>query len=80
MTTVELQNAVFIQDQQIKTDSLKVAEVLNRTDLTQILPHSKQPYPKYVEHNVAVQSKLERKTLRCWIFKSTQPTMIDVGH
>ncbi len=55
-------------------------EVLNRTDLTQILPHSKQPYPKYVEHNVAVQSKLERKTLRCWIFKSTQPTMIDVGH
>lgn len=54
-------------------------EVLNRTDLTQILPQSKQPYPKYVEHNVAVQSKLERKTLRCWIFKSTQPTMIDVG-
>lgn len=54
-------------------------EALNRTDLTQILPHSKQPYPKYVEHNVAVQSKLERKTLRCWIFKSAQPTMIDVG-
>ena len=28
MTTLELQNAVFIQNDQIKTDSLKVSEIL----------------------------------------------------
>lgn len=54
-------------------------ELFNRTDLTQILPQSKSPYPKYTEHNIPVQSRLERKTIRCWIFKSAQPTMIDVG-
>ncbi len=30
MTTLELQNAVFIQNDQIKTDSLKVAEVFGK--------------------------------------------------
>lgn len=55
-------------------------DFLKRTELTQILPHSKAPYPKYIEHNIPVQSRLERKTIRCWVFKSTQPTMIDVHH
>lgn len=54
-------------------------ELFKRNDLTQILPQSKTPYPKYMEHNIPVQSRLERKTIRCWIFKSNQPTMIDVG-
>ena len=30
MTTYELQNAVFIQNDQIKTDSLKVADVFGK--------------------------------------------------
>ncbi len=54
-------------------------ELFNRNELIQILPQSKSPYPKYTEHNIPVQSRLERKTIRCWIFKSSQPTMIDVA-
>ncbi|SSU06272.1 phage-like protein [Acinetobacter baumannii] len=53
--------------------------LFKRPDLIQTLPHSKPPYPKYLEHNIAIQSRLERKTIRCWIFTSSQPTMIDVG-
>lgn len=49
-----------------------------RPELIQTLPHSKPPYPQYLEHNIAVQSRIERKTIRCWIFRSNQPTMIDV--
>ncbi|HCT1794147.1 TPA: Rha family transcriptional regulator, partial [Acinetobacter baumannii] len=30
MTTLEIQNAVFIQNDQIKTDSLKVAEIFGK--------------------------------------------------
>lgn len=55
-------------------------DFLKRTELVQVLPQSKPPYPKYVEHNIPVQSRLERKTIRCWIFKSTHPTLIDVSH
>lgn len=54
-------------------------EQFKRSELIQTLPQSKAPYPQYVEHNIPLQSRLERKTLRCWIFKSVQPTMIDVG-
>lgn len=53
-------------------------ELFKRSDLIQALPHSKAPYPVYLEHNIAIQSRLERKTICCWVFKSNQPTMIDV--
>lgn len=53
--------------------------LMSRHELIQTLPHSKAPYPKYMEHNIPLQSRLERKTIRCWVFKSTQPTMIDVA-
>ena len=49
-----------------------------RANLVQALPHSKAPYPTYLEHNVALQSRLERKAIRCWLFKTTQPNLIDV--
>ncbi|KQE92139.1 Rha family transcriptional regulator [Acinetobacter lactucae] len=54
-------------------------ELFKRSELIQTLQHSKAPYPEYVEHNIVIQSRLERKTIRCWVFKSNQPTMIDVG-
>lgn len=54
--------------------------LMSRHELIQTLPHSKAPYPKYMEHNIALQSRLERKTIRCWVFKSAQPTMIDVNN
>lgn len=53
-------------------------QLFSRNDLLQNLPHSKPPYPQYVEHNVPMQSRLERKTVRCWIFQVNHPTMIDV--
>lgn len=53
-------------------------QLFTRNDLLQNLPHSKPPYPQYVEHNVPMQSRLERKTVRCWIFQGNHPTMIDV--
>ena len=50
-----------------------------RAELTRILPNSKQPYPLFLEQNISVQSRLQRKTCRCWIFKNNQPGMIDVS-
>ena len=52
--------------------------LFTRNDLLQTLPYSKPPYPQYVEHNVPMQSRLERKTVRCWIFQGNHTTMIDV--
>jgi len=54
--------------------------LMSRHELIQTLPHSKAPYPKYMEHNIPLQSRIERKTIRCWVFKSAQPTMIDVNN
>lgn len=51
-----------------------------RNELGEILPQSKAPYPEYIEHNIAVHSRIENKTCRCWIFKPTQPAMIDVSN
>ena len=50
-----------------------------RNELGQLLQHSKAPYPQYLEHNIAVQSRIEQKTCRCWIFKPVQPNLIDVA-
>lgn len=51
-----------------------------RSELLQILPQSKTPYPEFIGQNISVLSRIQRKSIRCWIFKSTQPTLIDVNH
>ncbi|TEU23332.1 Rha family transcriptional regulator [Alkanindiges illinoisensis] len=67
---------------QIALNITQVTDTLPQTgkhqDLLQLLPHSKPPYPQYLERNIVVASRLERKSCRCWIFRSTTP-LLDVS-
>lgn len=48
-----------------------------KTQLSAILMQSRSPYPIYMQHNYAVSSVLTQKTLKCWVFKTHQPLMLN---
>ncbi|WP_288383313.1 Rha family transcriptional regulator [uncultured Acinetobacter sp.] len=61
---------------QLNTIALNLKQLLAEVDglptekvLSELLVHSKKPYPLYVQHGYVVKSKILEKAIRCWIFQ-----------
>lgn len=61
---------------QLNTIALNLKQLLREVEglpaekvLSELLVHSKKPYPQYVQHGYVVKSKQLEKAIRCWIFQ-----------
>lgn len=57
----------------LKQVSQSIQGIPSRMELAALLMHSRDPYPKYMQHNYAVQSAVTDKTVKCWVFDTTKP-------
>ena len=77
MTTYELQHAVFIQNDQIKTDSLKVAEVFGKrhSDIIRAIK-SIDCSSEFTERNFALSDYLDRSGRSLPMYEMTKDGFI----
>lgn len=47
-----------------------------KAQLSAILMQSRSPYPVYMQHNHAINSSINDKTVRCWLFKIVHAPLI----
>lgn len=57
----------------LKQVSQSIQGIPPRIELAALLMHSRDPYPKYMQHNYAVHSAVTDKTVKCWVFDTTKP-------
>lgn len=48
----------------------------SKAQLSAILMQSRSPYPLYMQHNHAINSSINDKTVRCWLFKMVHAPLI----
>ncbi|MBJ8428618.1 Rha family transcriptional regulator [Acinetobacter bereziniae] len=75
-TIVLPQLETFNHSVQLNTIALNLKHLLREVKdlptekvLSELLLHSKKPYPQYVQHRYVVKSKQFEKAIRCWIFQ-----------